>query len=369
MWGADGGAAFRACAALPAVLGGRIDSAQPLTHNEGNAATGGIWRVRGPGGSAVVKLARPPSTPPAGSPGWQTSDDPVHWNYWRREVLAYTTGFAASVYAEAGIVAPELLASGTRDDGTVELWLADVAGTAGTSWSAARLARTARQLGAAQVRWAGRVPDVPWLSRRWLSQYLAGGRCRLAVAEEDWDHPVAAVWPPRVRRGLRELWARRARTLAAAEATPRTLCHLDVWPPNLISVRTGATAGPTTVLLDWSFTGEGGLGEDAANLIVDSVADGLIDADLLPEIEAGVTEGYLAGLRDAGWSGSPDQVRRAIAVCGAAKYSWFGPALLGRVVRTGTAGHPQYGQDRSGAQSLRRLAGLVTLLVRWAQAT
>src|SRR5438552_6955906 len=94
---------------LPTQLGGRIEAAEVLTHNEGNAATGGIWRVHGPTGSAVLKVARPPTAEPVGSPAWQTSDEPTHWNYWQREVLAYTTGFAGSVYADAGIVAPTLL--------------------------------------------------------------------------------------------------------------------------------------------------------------------------------------------------------------------------------------------------------------------
>jgi hypothetical protein len=181
------------------------------------------------------------------------------------------------------------------------------------------------------------------------------------IGEEHWNHPVAAAWPAAVRDELRRLWARRRAVLAAAGATPRTLCHLDVWPNNLIE------DGGTSVLVDWSFTGEGGIGEDAANLIVDSVADGLMDAALLPDIAAAVTDGYLAGLRDGGWRGPPDAVRRAIAACGAAKYSWFAPLALGRVIRDGTFGHPQYGRDTSGESALHRLRGLVTLLAEWAR--
>jgi hypothetical protein len=178
--------------------------------------------------------------------------------------------------------------------------------------------------------------------------------------DEHWNHPLATVWPADVRQRLRQLWQRRDQVLAAVEAVPRTLCHLDVWPTNLID------DGGTSVLLDWSFTGEGALGEDAANLIVDSVTDGLMDAALLPEIAAAVTDGYIAGLADGGWAGPPDSVRRAIAVCGAAKYSWFGPAVLSRVLRDGTFGHPQYGRDGNGTQALHRLLGLVELLARWA---
>ena len=71
-----------------------------------------------------------------------------------------------------------------------------------------RLARFAYELGAAQARWAGRVPDLPWLSRHWLAQYLTEGPPRLAqVADEDWDHPSVAVWPAELRPRLRRLHA------------------------------------------------------------------------------------------------------------------------------------------------------------------
>jgi hypothetical protein len=119
------------------------------------------------------------------------------------------------------------------------------------------------------------------------------------------------------------------------------------------------------VLLDWSFTGDGAVGEDIANLIIDSCADGLMDAALLPEIADGVTDGYLRGLRDGGWAGRDRAVRAAIAACGAAKYSWFAPAIAGRVARD-RIGPSSYGQDTSAAGAARRVTGLVTLIADWA---
>jgi hypothetical protein len=232
------------------------------------------------------------------------------------------------------------------------------------SWSVPRLADFARQLGVAQAQWVGRVPSFTWLSRRWLAQYLANGPGRgvRISGDEHWNHPFAAAWPSPVRHQLRQLWTCRDALVALAEQAPRTLCHLDVWPTNLIE------DGATTVLVDWTFTGEGGLGEDIANLIIDSVADGMIDTALLPEIASSVTDGYLAGLRDGGWTGRPDTIRRAIAVSGAAKYSWLAPLALGRVIGDGTFGHPQYGQDRSGTDALHRLRPIVALLADWARA-
>jgi hypothetical protein len=343
----------------PRAVGDVVLAAEPLRHGLGNAATAGIWRVRGPAGSAILKVARPPAEhEPARS--FPTSDEPRHWNYWRREPLAYQTGLAATAYADAGIVAPDLLQAGPRADGGIELWVADVAGTAGWAWPVTRLGRFAYELGVTQARWAGRVPGLPWLSRRWLAQYLAEGPARVTqVADADWDHPGLAVWPAGLRQRLRRLHAGHARLVTVAASAMRTLCHLDVWPANLIE-RDG-----TSVLLDWSFTGDGAIGEDIANLIIDSCTDGLMDAALLPEIAASATDGYLRGLRDGGWTGPPDAVRTAIAACGAAKYSWFAPAIAGRVARD-HIGPSSYGQDTSAAGAARRVTGLVTLIADWA---
>jgi hypothetical protein len=359
-----GDGTFVTCSSLPAAVGDAVIAAEPLRYGQGNAATGGIWRVRGPAGSAVLKLARPPAgSAHAPPPAWPTSEDPAHWNYWRREFLAYQTGLAAAAYAAGGIAAPALLAASSRTDGQLEVWLADVDGPSGFGWPVPRLARFAHELGVAQARWAERVPDTPWLSSGWLAQYLTEGPIRSVRLEPAyWDHPSVAVWPAAVRDQLRRLWADRDRALAATTIIERTLCHLDVWPANLVD-----DAG-TSVLLDWSFTGDGAIGEDVANLIVDSVADGLMDAALLPEIADAATEAYLTGLRDGGWPGPPDRVRSAIAACGVAKYCWLAPAFIGRAVHD-NLGPRSYGQDPSAAAAIQRLTPVVTLLAAWTAAT
>ena len=109
------------------------------------------------------------------------------------------------------------------------------------------------------------------------------------------------------------------------------------------------------------------MGEDISNLILDSFGDGLMDAALLPEVAQVTTDGYLAGLRDGGWSGSEDGVRTAIAACGAAKYSWLGPAVLGRAV-SGDVGTSSYSRDGSAEETVRRVAALVTFIADWASA-
>jgi Phosphotransferase enzyme family len=272
-------------------------------------------------------------------------------------VLAYRSGFAATVYADAGLGAPRLLAAVEPRPGLVGLWLEDVPGLPGARWPVGLLASFAERLGRAQAGWAGRDPGHPWLSRRWLRQYVASKPIREPVP---WDDPLAAAaWPAEVRAGLARLWARRGELLAMAEALPQTTCHLDLWPMNLI-----ARGGPDDelVLLDWAFAGAGAVGEDVGNLIPDSVADGLVDPGLLPEIEATVTAGYLAGLWAGGWRGQDRQVRRAIAVTGAAKYCWLAPRMLQRLA---AGGGPGFYDRRDDRQVLRGRLGMLTLVAAW----
>jgi hypothetical protein len=336
----------------PPALGDRVNTVEPLTYSRGNTATGGVWRVHGPAGQAILKVARPPS----GRPG---ADDPAGWNYWKREALAYRTGLVTRVYADSGIVVPELLRVEDRPDGTIALWLSEATGTPGRDWTVERLAAFSRQLGAAQARWVGRVPHWPWLSRRWLAGYLAA-RPVLPPAELPWDQPAgAAAWPEPLRRAARALWTDRDALVTASEKAPRTLCHLDVWPMNLVD------DGARTVLLDWAFAGEGGLGEDLANLVVESVRFGLMDVALLPEITRECTEGYLAGLRAGGWTGPADVIRRAVAASGAAKFSWLAPAMLLSASRGEPLTHPAYGVEEPPEETFRRRRPLLELLTSW----
>jgi hypothetical protein len=329
--------------------------AEPLRHNPLNGATGGIWRVRrgpaGDAGTAVLKVLTLPGR--EGTPAhWATSTEPGHWNYWLREALAYREGLAGTAYAGAGIRAPALLELVERGDGSVALWLESVVGIAGTASTPASLGAVAERLGTAHAAWLGRRPGPPWLSRDWLREYTT---TRPVGPSIPWDHPTAAaVWPADLRAGLRELWLRRHDVLAATGALPQTLCHHDVWPMNLILDRTGP------VLVDWSFLGWGAVAEDAANLILDTFLDGLVDPALLEEVTGAVTDGYLRGL-----AGVVDAatVRRAIRLTGAAKYFWLAPMMLCRL-GSGTAISQTYDTRDAAAMFAGRRRPL-ELVVDW----
>lgn len=330
---------------------------EALTHNTNNTATAGIWRHRRADGSVIVKHAAPPT----GDGLWAAGAEPAHWNYWRREVLAYTTGFATEYLSGSRIRPPALLHDSPRPDGSVELTLEDVGGGQATGWSPDRLGGFAYQLGTVQARWAHPKADRPtWLSTGWIRQYA--GRFGPDSAP-DWDHPqLAAVWPKRLREGLARQWESRDRLFALAEAAPRTVSHLDVWPMNIMDDPDGSDGA---VLLDWSFIGDGAVGEDIGNLVPDSVADGLMPADGLPEITEACVTGYLDGLRDGEWRGSPDEARRAIAVCGAAKYAWLAPMMADRLARGLAIGSPNYDRGDDNPTILERRRSMMELLADW----
>jgi hypothetical protein len=367
-------------AAVAAALGGHAPADHRftrLTHSQLSLETGGVWRVTGPAGSAVLKRSGPArsahphgpghgGTGPCGPGDDPSGSDPRHWGHWRREPLAYRDGLPSTAYADAGIDGPRLLACEEHSDGSFALWLEDVSGLPGSRWPVHRLADFAHALGVAQAPWTGRLPDRPWLSHGWLRQYVAS---KEPAGPIPWDHPLAvAVWPQALRAGLRRMWEQRDRLLSAAESGPRTLCHLDVWPLNLITA--DAAGGPArTVLLDWAFVGEGGIGEDIANLIPDCVADGLMPAELLAEISEAVVSGYLRGLRDAGRPMDEDDLHRRVAAAGAAKYTWLAPLMLTRLAAGARVGSPSYDVGGDDETVMRRRIGLFEHLVAWSDRT
>jgi hypothetical protein len=306
--------------------------AEPLTHNPLNEVTGGIWRFRWPapepGGAdrtLVCKLVRPPGSAPGAPQRWKASDDLRSWNYWRRELDALATRLADQ-WCEPSLGMPEVVEMVERPDGTVELWCEDVAARTGSALTIGDLGRFAHLLGRGQGRVTAATGAAPVASPEWLSHdFIRSYGAAKAVDERVWDddeawaHPYVADTYRPLRPRLEAMHRDRAQWLALLAQLPRTLSHNDVWPNNLL-----ARADGSFVLVDWSFVGDGALGEDPANLVPDACFDGLFPASDLPAIDRTVTDQFLAGVAASPWDGDPRLAllgMRAAAV----KYHWLAP--------------------------------------------
>src|SRR5436190_8699976 len=172
---------------MPRIIG-RMSEAVPLAHNAVVSSTAGLWRTERDGDPAILKVLH------CGTEGlarWLASPDIDHPRYWRREALAYQSGLLDSL---DGVRAARLLDVVERPDGSVELWLEDLAasGTPATEWSIDRLALAARHLG--RMQGGGALAAHRWLSHGWLQEYVEG-RADLMAGKLDVIEPaLAAVW-------------------------------------------------------------------------------------------------------------------------------------------------------------------------------
>ncbi|MFD3613742.1 aminoglycoside phosphotransferase [Streptomyces sp. NPDC058676] len=326
-----------------------------LTHNAKNGVTGGVWNVSAGDRTAILKVL----TRSKGATGrWAASDDPRHWNYWRREADVYTSGLAQT-WQPYGIRAPRLLARVERADGDIALWLERVRGQPATRWKVARHLEHARRLGAAQGA-VGEAEDQPWLSHRFLRQYVGSNTLGQELLDDDeaWQQPlVRDHFPEGLRRDMVRLHHDREWFLDVMESLPRAFSHLDLWPANTCA------DGPRSAVFDWAFAGDGALGEDLGNYLPDTVFDLFVPAARLPKYAARAYEAYLRGLRDSGWKGDENLVR--LAVCASAvKYDWLTALMLAR------AGEEQvaYGGDRpvDAEHRYRERGSTLAFLAEWA---
>jgi hypothetical protein len=296
-----------------------IASSEPLRHNEHNAVTASIDKVETADGRTLVRK-RIGRVKPGSPEHWQASDDPHHWNYWRREADVYTSAALRSSLDGTGLEIPQ--ATVEEDDEGITLWLDFVNGVDGTQFDLGDYRSLARGLG----RWQAQGPlDEPWCSRGFLRAYSGSKPARFELLDDDaaWSQAIVRdCWPGMLRDGWRRLVANRERLLAILEALPRTRCHLDVWAANTSRRLDGRVA-----LFDWSFTGDGALGEDVGNVVPDGVFDLFWSAEQIGELDEAVFTSYLDGLRLAGWDGDHREVRLGMtAAC--VKYAWLLPQML-----------------------------------------
>ena len=348
---------------LSSATGGTGGDDGRLVFNAANPITEVVERRPSGDGTAVVKVLRPDGQVTVDH--WVTSTDTAHWNLWNREDLAYTSALT-DAFASDGIRGPRLLDRVVRGDGAVELWLEDVAGRPGPVWDLDDHARFARRLGAAQGRWArpGAAPRHEWLTRGWLRTYAMSRPPGPGILHDAaaWEHPVVVAGlgdeRHRIRARFAELHDDADHWFGLLEALPRTLCHLDCWPNNAIAADDG-----TDVLIDWSFVGDGAVGEDPGNWVPDTLFDHFMEPDAFGVLDRTMWTNYADGLDDADWPHDPDVAR--LAMCASAvKYMWLPGLMVGRADHDGpTAYGGQEGYPL--VEVFRRRAVVFDALLGW----
>jgi hypothetical protein len=231
------------------------------------------------------------------------------WNYYKREADAYRSGWLADL--PGGLAAPRCFGVTERADGTCWMWLEEVGEEVGSQWPLEHYGVVARHAGQFNGVYLMErsLPSWPWLSSDWLRNYIALSAPAIPRIRDLLDHPlVRRGWPGDASDRLFHLWEERNLFLDALGRLPQTLCHLDLFRRNLFARKT-ADGDDQTVVIDWAYVGKSAIGEELVPLALASIAFNEVDVDQAQALDEVVFEGYLEGLRDAGWRGDPRQAR------------------------------------------------------------
>ena len=304
----------------------------PLAGHISNPSTGGLYRVAGSGRhnaqsvpwSLILKIAH---LAPESPQGWGT--DLLHFGYWKREALAYQSGFLNDL--APNLSAPQCFEVAEQSDGSVWLWLEEIKESGPTKWPVSRYGLTARHFGQWQGTYlAGRpLPDAPWLRTGWLRSWVAHFEFLepYLPRPDFWDHPlVRAAFPVPVAQRLLDFWAERGMWLDLLDQMPQTLCHFDTWRPNLLA-DIGQDGQEQTVALDWQGMGLGPAGE-IGNLLLTSLMTLDMKAGEAKALDTAIWENYLQGLQEAGWEGDTRQARFCYTAYPALRWCLVFPMLM-----------------------------------------
>lgn len=331
---------------------------EDLPHDPANAVTAAVERVSDASGATRVRKRLRAPTVEAGAvgsdPRWAASSEPSHWNFWRREADVCSDAAVRASLAGTGLGMAD--AQVDVGGGGATLLLEDVVGTPGEHFTLDDHVALATGLGRwqAQGSW-----NAPWASRGFLRRYSTSREVPMDLVEDDaaWAQPlVADLWPRGLRAGWSRLLAHREQLLTVMEDLPRTRCHLDAWVLNEIRRPTGEV-----VLIDWSFAGDGAVGEDVGNHVPDAALDLFWPVERLPELDAACTSAYLEGLREGGWSCEADLVRLGITAS-VVKYAWLLPLML---ARAGEARQRAYQRSVDAEHLYAQRGTALTFLVGW----
>jgi hypothetical protein len=273
--------------------------------------------------SLILKEVSAPESSTSEVPLLRASDDPPHIGYWRRELLLYRSGIYDDL--PVGMAAPRCYHI-DEQPGVYRLWLEDVSEGPDTIWPLERYGVAARHLGRfnGQYLCGEALPQWPWLLTDLMRQRAVNTEWQTIWDQFDrfWDEhaTVRCGWPDGLAQDMRAIWRQRERFLSALARLPRVLEHGDAGRKNLFD-RQRDDGEVETVAIDWAWAGIGAVGEELAPVVCSPVQFfNNVQPAQLPTLEQIAFDGYLQGLRDAGWRGNPAQVRLGYTATVALRY-------------------------------------------------
>ena len=241
----------------------------------------------------------------------EENDDPSHFRYWRREAQAYQSGALSQL--PGGITAPQCFAAEEKPDGAYWIWMEDVKDESRNAWPLETYGVVARCLGRFNGAYLeGRpLPNGPWVTRNWLRSYLESAGPALKRLVNSMDHPlIRRSLPGLTANFFQKLWEERLEVLEMLEHFPQTFCHQDAFRNNLFFRHT-PDQQPEVIAIDWDRCGIAAVGQEIGVLV--HVSLGAVPLEEAYHLEQIILDGYLDGLREAGWQGDPDMVRFSCA--------------------------------------------------------
>lgn len=245
--------------------------------------------------SLIVKVVKPS----------EKAKDPTGIWYWKRETLAYQSGFLQQLPG-GNVTAPACYEIQEQPDGSMWLWLEDIKDEAGSPWPIEQYALAARHLGQFNGAYltGESMPFEPWIPCNWLRMYVENAESMAGYMRSNPYHPVVQhIFPGDAVAQMLAFWDERGRILDVLENLPQVFCHQDAFKRNLFA-RQGKT-----IAIDWAYMGNAPIGAELVALVAGSIGFFEIPAERVKELDHLCFEEYMRGLHDAGWNGNPKLVR------------------------------------------------------------
>ena len=283
---------------------------EPVSGSGGGGASGmvGLYRLRGSAQvgrqkypwSVVVKVFNSGGISGIGA---DTFNNPSAWNYWKRELLAYSSGLLNEL--DGNLAAPRCYRVTEHSQDEWWLWLEDITETPPT-WSLEQYGLAARHLGQFNGSYLTRraLPaEQPWFYRGRAREWLKTAEAMFAGLQQHAASPLGQRWlsPKSVAR-MEKLLLNCQDLLSVLDKLPVCLCHHDTFRRNLLA-RDQAGGGTQTVAIDWSMLGYGAVGQEIGITTGTTLFWMEAPGDQAMTMDQAIFESYVAGLRDMGWSG------------------------------------------------------------------